>query len=208
MNSELVRESVCKPYQPRLDYDENTIGCGVLLEYVSKEGYEKVKNCFCGQMGALYFIEVSAESLSSTHSVLSRASERMGFEDLVHKVSGIKTSGKADLAGVVEKIFMQVNPKYTGKISQSKQRLYVVYPKSKGKDGLDVCNHVESLYKEVRIDHNLPAKDVFLNIGGAKVLMPLLYQLGESLSEVEQHDFAYLNLSLSSVGIGMRSRQR
>ncbi len=185
-----MKEGLSKPYQAKLDNDENTIGCGVLLEYVSKEGYEKITNCFCGEMGALYFLEVAPDSVAAVHSTLSYASVHIGMEELVHTLSvpGHRTKD----AAIIDRIFMQVNPKYTGKISQAKQRLYVCY---KGKTAIDVFNSVESLYKEVRIDHNVPAKEVFLNIGGLKPLMPLLYQLAEGSS---QRDFAYSDRIIAS----------
>ncbi len=216
LNSELVREGPCKLYKPKLNYDESTIGCGVQLEYVDKQGYEKIKNCFRGEMGALHFIEVTPKNIAQTHAALAYLSTHVDMDELVHTVSTHATearkeaksqaSATKDAAGaagkaraeflgdtsVIDRIFMHINPKYTGKLSQSKQRLFS-YQKSGSKSVIDVFNHVERLYPEARVDHNTSARDVFLNVGGIKMLMPLLYRLAETSGATELHDFVYLS---------------
>ena len=192
MNCELIKESPYKPYQAKLDYDENTIGCGVVLEYVGKQGEEKIKNYFRGEMSALYFIDVSAKSLPAVHALLtSTFVSHVGMENLVQwlayqQVEVHKPGKTGHDAGIIEKIFMHINPKYTGRMSQSKRRVYAYY-KGSAKNVVDIFNHVERVYQEARIEHNTPAKEVFLNIGGIKILMPLLYQLAEYDTTPERH---------------------
>ena len=191
-----MKESPCKPYPYKLDYDENTIGCGVQLEYVDKQGYEKIKNCFRGEMSALFFLEVTPKTLAPTHSSLAYLSSHVSMDEIFHSLSGQAVESHHASASnskgpkttkmdttVLEKVVMQINPMYTGKLSQSKERLYA-YCKTGSKTPIDVFNHVERLYPTARIDHNMPAKDFFLDVGGPKMLMPLLYRLADA--EIEE----------------------
>ena len=188
VSAELVKEAPCKPYHHKLEYDENTIGCGIQLEYVGKQGEEKIKNNFRGEMSALYFIDVSQKTLPQIHSFLTYISTHVPLENMVDYLGLPQeaNSGKSFDVGIVEKIFMHINPKYTGKPTQSKQRMYVLH---KGGKSIEVFNNVERVYQETKVEHNSIAKDVFLCIGGIKTLLPLLYALPEHILAA---DFMYL----------------
>jgi len=174
INSELIKETAFKQYHNKLDYDENTIGCGVQLDYVGSHGEEKIKNNFRGQMTALYFIEISYDSIGEIHRFFSYVAKNIPIENIPHYLAMPQDpkQGNTFDVKIIDKIFMHINPKYTGKTSSIKQKVYCI---QKGTKNLyDIYNYVERVYHETKIDHNIVAKDIFMDIGGIKTLLPLL----------------------------------
>jgi len=169
----LIKKSNFNSYRENVTYDENSIGCGIQIEYAGKQGEERISNNFCGEMTALYFLEVD----SNLHSILF--TNMKSLENLIEESNEI-----------INKVFIQVNPKYTKRAIQSEQRVYVM---KCNKKNIDVRNDVEGRYGDTRIDHNMATRDVFFNIGGIEILLPLLYNIAEQEHSI---DFMYSLLVL------------
>ena len=77
---------------------------------------------------------------------------------------------------VVQQSFLLVSPQYAGKSMSPGERIFV--HKVAGKSA-DISKQIEEVHKKTRVHHNYPAKDVFINIGGIKCLLPFLFELAE-----------------------------
>ena len=55
-----------------------------------------------------------------------------------------------------------------------KENTYVINRSGKT---IDIKNSVERVYSETIIDHNIMAKDTFINIGGIKTILPTLHKI-------------------------------
>jgi hypothetical protein len=171
----LVKDVVIKSYVAQLNYDENTIGCGIQLEYIGKKGQESIINNFCGEMTVLHFFEVSSKTMNQMHDSLTFIEKDIGLENFSSDISTRQDTKHVDIS-IMEKMFMHVNPKYIDRITQYKQKADTIIRKGKN---IDIYNSVERIYAETIVDHNMVAKDNFLNIGGIKLLFPAFYKIVE-----------------------------
>lgn len=169
VDSVLVKESACKVYQASAVYDENAVGCGIQLEFVGKQGEERIGNNFRGEMTALYFVEANTKILPEINEAFGKVNALKTFEGFVECSENLFEKEK-----IVRKIFMQVNPKYTRKGIQGRQRVLTI--KHSGKN-IDLFNDVERMYSDSRIDHNMSAADLLFNAGGIKVMLPFLHNI-------------------------------
>jgi len=176
INSKLVKDVVIKPYLVQANYDENTIGCGIQLDYIGKKGQESIINNFCGEMTTLYFFEVSSKTMTQVHDTLTFIEEKIRLENF-HSYVSTRQDSKIDKnidLNIIEKIFMHINPKYIDRITQHKQKADTIIRKGKS---IDIYNSVERVYAETIINNNMVAKDNFLNIGGVKLLFPAFHKI-------------------------------
>lgn len=153
INTELVLNAECEGYVPSLNYNMNTIGCAVING--------EITNCFQGEMSASYFLKTSSKQLGRMHEFLALNWGRL---------HGLAEKSAKDWSWFQRKAFLQANPKS----SEPAQKLYVV---EKGKQNVDVFNAIESVYGNDVIYHSAPAQDTFINIGGIKTILPVLYKL-------------------------------
>ena len=191
INGDLVKETQCRKYYENKNYDENSVGCEILIEYINQEGEERLRSNFRGEMSALHFAEVNSGNLYPTHfnimkrifrfismhelfPIIAFGEKRCDSWPMIKQVIAHKELVESKL---LERIFLIVNPKYASKFYQVHEKIYTSI--QRGGYKLELTNHVERIYKHAKIHHNSPARDVLLNIGGIKIFMPLLYQLGE-----------------------------
>ena len=202
INGIQISECSCKPYIYNKEYDENTIGCGVVLDFIGKEGEEHLKNNFCGEMSALHFVEINNKTLFVIHSTLNRifpivdmyklfpliAYGNSHFENWPELQAAISYKELTD-SNIIEHQFMILNPKYAIKWGRESEKIYC---KKIGKHLIEINNQVERVYQQTKIHHNAPARDVFLSIQGISNLLPLLYELCEFDLNQEMTTFKYI----------------
>ena len=171
-----VKTVKMESYFYKMIYDENYIGCGIELNQHNLKEKESLINNFRGEMTTLYFLEVNSKTIDQTHNSLKYVVEDIGLENLVDYIGSIrdlKSEKNLDI-NIIEKIFMHINPKYTEQFNQFKENTYVINRSGKT---IDIKNSVERVYSETIIDHNIMAKDTFINIGGIKTILPTLHKI-------------------------------
>ena len=159
-------------YAYLLQYDENTIGCEAQFQYLAKQSKEESINNFCGAMSSLYFLQVSVKTIENTNAFLSYVKRYPNFLDNFEAY----THDKRLRLELIENVFMLVNPKYTKKLNQDKQKVLTIKINSKY---LDIYNKVEQLYKGVKIYQHISPENNFVNLGEMRVLLPVLYIMGD-----------------------------
>lgn len=170
VNSSLVQVAPGKMYPYLLQYDENTIGCETQLHSLGRQSKDETVSNFCGTMSALYFLSVNAKELQDTHLFLSYIREHPNFLDHF----SFHLSNKKSHLELISKVFLLINPKYTKKFNQDKQKVLTVKVNSKD---LDIYNTVEQLHKGVKAYQKISPEENFLNLGDIRLLLPCLYNL-------------------------------
>jgi len=173
IDSMLIKKARIIPYNAMTKYDKNTIGCGLKLIENDKE---LLFDNFNGEMSALYFIEVDNKSLIQVHNTLTYILKEIGLENLADNFDVIaesKAKKNIDI-NLLEKTFMHINPKYTIKKIQCKQRVHVL------SKGYEVFNSINEVYDGTIVCHNTVSKDLFFDIGGVRALVPLISKLIKS----------------------------
>lgn len=168
LDSKLLQEGSVKPYQHKLTYADNTIGCSTQEAYM---GGERTVNHFRGEMSALYFIAASPKNAKNVSEFLHR-------EAIGRKLDSLLECSKQNDAHekIIEDIFIQVNPKYSRKYTQSKQRVYV---KAKQAKPHSIYNGIERLHKGAKAKRHTRIADSLSSMGGIKAVLPLLHGVAE-----------------------------
>jgi hypothetical protein len=211
VNGSLVKETQCKPYSSDAEYDENSVGCGIVTTAAGQRDAETLKNNFKGEIGALYFVEVGPKTVAATHALLSKISSTMIIHDIFPLVcygaSSYESCPELKQAvshkelvegGLAERAFFIVNPKYSTSWTSKGDK---IYGRKAAKSGHDLSNHIEGLYPQTQVHHNTPARDVMLDIQGINALLPLLYSFGEPSISLEKSAHAY-NWNASNFYLG------
>lgn len=183
----MVQAAHGKPYPYLVQYDENTVGCETQLQYSSKQNKEENVSNFCGSMTTLYFLEVNVKTVESTHVFLSHVKDCPNFLD--------KSELHPADTRVMENVFMLVNPKYTKKLNQDKQRVLAV---GAGSKSLSVYNKVEQLHEGVKIYQKPSPEENFINLGDVRLLLPALYEMAKH--KLNQSFVYYCRI----IGVGTR----
>lgn len=177
---------------PKRCYTANHIGCNVALRKQSGEESEHFTNHFVGEMSALHFVAVDYASLQAVQRCLRKVAAFVDvhsiFPFLAYGEGLYKSSPKMqDTAGieegfryvVVQHSFLVVSPQYAGRSVQAGDAVFIHRLSTPGAKTMEVCSPVDTVYRRTKVHHNYPARDVFINIGGIKCLLPFLYDLAE-----------------------------
>lgn len=172
LNQEQACEMKSKVYPTNKDYDVNSIACEIAMD---KMNDNKIKNNFCGQMSALYFVEASHKNYASFHSVLKAiySSNNFIFSDFANLFANL--SQQLGISGLLDKMFLIVNPKWARKPLDPAEAVYVLQQKGKQ----ELFNQVQQILPYTTIHNNSQARTTFPNIDGIISLLPLLFEIGD-----------------------------
>ena len=186
MDGEEICKGNYKNYKAKKVYNENSIGCKVFLNEIKEE---RTKNHFRGEMSALHFVAVNSHTLILTHKLLQKILRVISMHELFPFIAFGKnrcdnwpqlqqriTFEELIESTLLERVFLIINPKYASKFFHFHEKIYV-YERPTGT--IELFNHAENVFKNAKIHHNYPARDVLLNIGGSSCLLPFLYELAE-----------------------------
>lgn len=194
INSELIKEASCKQYPTKVEFEENSVGCGISMEYIGKEGEERLEHNFHGEMSAVYFIEVSTKNLKATHEFLSQIYGGINLSELIpilaYKQEIIKkllvqskNSPKEIVkVGLIERIFTFVAPSCSKKTYKSNTKFFLC-ASDPSKNYREIYNHIERIYNGTKAHYNVPGQKAFLILGGFKLILPLISTLADSSSK-------------------------
>jgi len=186
-----------KPYRTGLvSYDNNSVGC----EIVSKEKYENgevwLKDNFRGEMGVVHFTAIDCNTLEPIRRVLTKVYKIINMQDLfpliafgdnrcfnIPKLQKKMNYTELVRSSLLERIFLIVSPKCARNSTSEPEKIFTW---KQGKSICNLYNHTEEVYKQARIHHNYPGKDVLVNIGGIKRLMFILHELAEIKEPTEE----------------------
>lgn len=182
------------PYKYSANYDENSIGCTIGADYLGKKVEDQLSNNFKGEMSALHFIEVAGETIQSTHKLLSKISRMMSMQELYPLLSygefSHQNNNKIILEDIqknkiLERLFLIINPSYSDQGYNNNGTIFV------GKQTEELINHVEFLYSQTTVQRTVPAKFMFISIGGVRTLLPLMDEIADKCTLAEDVHFLY-----------------
>ena len=203
VNSELIKEASCKQYPTKLEFEENSVGCGISMEYIGKEGEERLEHNFHGEMSAVYFVEVSTKSIKTTHQFLSQIFSKINLNELIpllaykqDSVKNLLSQSKNPLkeiakVSLIERIFTFVAPQSSTKTYKSNTKFYFC-ASDPSKNFVEIFNHIERIYNGTKVHFNVPGQKTFLILGGFKLILPILSTLAES--SCKNSNFVYSRL--------------
>eukprot|EP00826_Nyctotherus_ovalis_P011680 TRINITY_DN1303_c0_g6_i1.p1 TRINITY_DN1303_c0_g6~~TRINITY_DN1303_c0_g6_i1.p1 ORF type:complete len:413 (+),score=145.36 TRINITY_DN1303_c0_g6_i1:38-1276(+) len=167
-----------------------------------------LRDNFRGEMGVLHFAATNLSTFEITRSVLTKVHRVINMHDLFPLIAFgenkslnmprlLKKMNHCELAqsALLERIFLVVSPKYARNSTSEPEKIFT------WKHEKAVCNlynHTEEIYKQARIHHNYPGKDVLVNIGGIKCFMPILHELAE-VKELTEETLVRRNVMVEKV---------
>ena len=165
------------------------MGCEVIAKPERSEDDATLKYNFRGEMSALHFAAVNSTTQVVTRNVLSKINRVISMHELYpilafgenrcdnrpRLLSRISYTEMMD-AALTDRIFFVINPKYAKKSPPEGEKIYAL---RQGSRAFVLYNHTEDIYGQAKVHHNYPARDVLINIGGIRCLLPFLHELAD-----------------------------
>ncbi len=178
-----------KTYNATTIYNDNSVGCEVGAKPAVQDEDATLKHNFRGEMSALHFASVDASTQLVTRNLLSKINKVISMHELYpilafgenrcnnrpRLLNRISYTEMLD-AALTDRIFFVINPKYAKKSPPEGEKIYALRQESRS---IVLYNHTEDIYRQAKVHHNYPARDVLINIGGIRCLLPFLHELGE-----------------------------
>lgn len=175
MDGRLTDELDCVMYEYSEIYEANTLACSEDGEY------------FNGQSSALYFIQAVPSEL---HKVINSLYKTVPLSDLPSILSGNLLQWRHKIPSInlstlfpLDRILFSINPKLVLESTGSHENEEIFIDKTK--KVFTIGNGVRCVRTSTLVHHNTTGQTTFANIGGVKVLLPILEQTFSSQSNLD-----------------------